>query len=203
MDNKITEFMKVASQCTLCRKKKLIHQEEDGLWSYPLFHQGSEWTSQIIFVSEAPNWEDTFHPQKGRLTVEKDTDPTGAFLWELLQDIGLEPKDVLFTNSVLCLPARKNASYPVQAAQRDLCRPLLGTLIETYEAKIVVTLGNQALHAVGKIQKHGLVLKNNVGTIHDWWGRKLLPLYHPSLLGRVTRSKEQQKQDFLVLKAHI
>jgi hypothetical protein len=65
-------------------------------------------------VGEAPNHADTFDPDKGYLTYDYNTDPTGRFMRTLLiEEAGLraeEVDDVLFTNAVLCLPARRNVS---------------------------------------------------------------------------------------------
>ena len=196
----IARFRSEASRCTLCREQGLLYQHEDGRWACPLFHRGSTCSSGIVVVAEAPNFDDTFDPDKQRLTYDAETDPTGRFARELFASVGLSPDDVLFTNSVLCLPAKQGDKFPVKAQQRNLCRPWLIRLIELVDPGVVVTLGGQALDAVGRIERHGLALKNGAGTLHDWYGRKLLPLYHPGRLGRLARSAEQQMRDIGVLR---
>ena len=56
----------------------------------------------ILVVGEAPNHADTYDPDKGYLTYDPDTDPTGKFMHSLLVDeAGLhdhEIADVLFTS---------------------------------------------------------------------------------------------------------
>jgi hypothetical protein len=55
----------------------------------------------VLVVGEAPNHADTFAPDKGYLTYDDDTDPTGRFMRTLLiEEAGLraeEVGDVLFT----------------------------------------------------------------------------------------------------------
>ena len=51
------------------------------------------------------------------------------------------------------------------------------------------------------VEKHHLELKNDVAKPVDWGGRMLFPLYHPSMLGRVTRTEEQQVEDWRALGA--
>lgn len=144
---------------------------------------------------EAPNFEDSFLPTKGRLTIGGQTDPTGSFLEELLAHVGLEPHDVVCTNAVLCLPRYDGRRYRVTRVLRESCRPWLEQLIAVLNPRVVVTFGAQPLRAVGRIERHGLSLKLGSGRLHDWNGRRLLPLYHPGSLGRITRSAEQQKRD--------
>jgi hypothetical protein len=48
-----------------------------------------------------------------------------------------------------------------------------------------------------------LTLQTGVGKLDAWRGRQLLPLYHPGLLGRVTRNAENQHRDIAVLKTYL
>ena len=196
---RIETYREEASRCTTCREPGLIYRHADGRWAYPLFQKEGTCRSGVMLVLEAPNFDDTFDADKGRLTCEPETDPTGQFMSELLASVQLEPSDVLFTNCVLCLPAKKNGKFPVTATQRKLCRPWLVQLIDVLDPGVVGTVGGDALRAVGQIEPHGLTLKNDFGRLHDWLGRKLLPLYHPSRLGRVNRSAELQQEDIKAL----
>lgn len=164
-------------------------------------------TLGVLVVGEAPNQADTFDPDKGYLTYDYDTDPTGRFMHALLiEEAGLRPEeidDVLFTNAVLCLPARRNDKHPVSVKQVDACKPWLVRLIDDAEITIVVTMGATALRALNRIERHGLVLKQAAGRLHSWHGRKLLPLYHAGLLGRVSRNEAAQRADIRALREHL
>jgi uracil-DNA glycosylase family 4 len=181
----------------------LINHEAQLGWAYPLFDEHSLCPSGIVVVAEAPNWDDTYNETKRRLTYDIETDPTGNFTRELLQSVNLNVSDVLFTNSVLCLPAHNEGKYKVKSAQKRNCSKWLKALIEFCDAKIVVSLGGQALSALKMISNHEFTLRKDAGKVHIWNNRKLLPLYHPSRLGQVTRSREHQLADIQALKLFI
>jgi hypothetical protein len=67
----------------------------------------------IATMAEAPSPDD------------RETDPTGRFMRTLLiEAAGLqahEINDVLFTNAVMCLPARRNDRHPASVKQMDAC----------------------------------------------------------------------------------
>jgi len=103
---------------------------------------------------------------------------------------------VLITDSVLCLPAGAKGKYPVQAAMRKNCSAHLRQMLQEVDPKIVVTLNAAALDAEKHVEKHSLKFKDDVAKAVDRHGRLLIPLYHPSMLGRVTRSEEKQVEDW-------
>lgn len=181
----------------------LVHVK-DGEPAFPLFHEEGNLSARLLFVIEAPNFADTYDPNKRRLTVDPETDPSGRYFHErLASDLGLRPEDVLVTNAVLCLPARRDGKHPVSSKQRELCAPNLRSIIENINPWIVAPQGNQALSALARIERHGLVLKRDVAQEHAWFGRVLFPLYHPSFLGRVTRRDAQQIADYRSLRAAL
>jgi uracil-DNA glycosylase family 4 len=161
----------------------------------------------VLVVGEAPNHADTFDPDKGYLTYDCDTDPTGRFMHTLLiEEAGLRADEIdgiLFTNAALCLPARRNDRHPVSVKQVDACKPWLVRLIQDAEIAIIVTMGATALRALNRIERHGLVLKDAAGRVHAWHGIELLPLYHAGLLGRVSRSEAKQRVDMRALREHL
>jgi uracil-DNA glycosylase family 4 len=161
----------------------------------------------ILVVGEAPNQADTFDSNKRYLTYDFETDPTGRFMHALLiEEAGLRPEeigDVLFTNAVMCLPSRRDGKHPVSLKQVDACKPWLVRLIEDAEIAIVITMGATALRALNRIERHGLVLNRDAGRVHRWNARKLLPLYHAGLLGRVTRNEAAQRADMRPLREHL
>lgn len=183
-----------------CRTSRLVHYDSELGWSYPLFHEGASCPSQIIVVAEAPNWDDTYDQAKRRLTYDIETDPTGNFARELFASVGLAPSDILFTNSVLCLPAEQEGKYPVRAAQSWNCLKWLKMAIDCCNAKVVVTLGGVALEAVGRLSRHRLTLGTSVGKAHAWNNRLLFPLYHPGRRSRKVRSRDKQIADIQPLK---
>lgn len=199
---RLIDYQQRALACTRCHDEALLYAGAEGR-AYPLFQRDPTGRAAILVVAEAPNLTDSFDEDKRRLTYDADTDPTGVFARELLLSVGLSHQDVVFTNAVLCLPARRAGKYPVSARQLALCSPWLAQLIEAAQPRVVVTFGARALHAVGVLERHGLRLKGSAGKLHRWHGRKLLPLYHPGRLGRISRSPEQQLQDIAVLREEL
>jgi uracil-DNA glycosylase family 4 len=177
----------------------MIYRNQDGRWAYPLFHAEATCPSRIVFVAEAPNTTDTFDADKGRLTVDDETDFTGRSMRALLRSVKLKPEEVLFTNTVLCLPAKQRDKFPVSTRLASACQPWLERFIEAADTRVVVTFGEKALKAMDRIEQHGLTLAVGVGRLHEWRGRKLLPLYHPSRLALRYRSREQQLADIRCL----
>ena len=195
-----------ASGCTRCHELDLVHIDDALGTARPMLQRDATGSLGILVVGEAPNWSDTYDNTKGHLTYDRDTDPTGRFMFQLLTDeAGLtesELGDVLFTNAVLCLPRRKRDRYPVSAAQLGRCRPWLVRLIVEMDVKVVVSMGARPLAALDRVHRHGLTLKD-AGRLHEWYGRKLLPLYHAGLLGRISRPEAEQRKDIRALRRHL
>ena len=200
---RLAVYQSEASHCTQCHEHGLLHVEGQVI-ARPILQRAPSGHLGILVVGEAPNWDDTFLPEKGRLTYDADTDPTGRFMRTLLlEEAGLdeaELDDVLFTNAVLCLPAEESGAHRVKRKQLDMCRPWLTRLILEADARVVLTMGATPLRAVNRIERHRLTLRTGIGKLHPWFGRLLLPVYHPGLLGRVTRSAAQQRQDIAPLR---
>ena len=197
----LTSFQIEAGACVRCHELGLLHVHEDGRRSRPLFHEDTTGRSRVLCVMEAPNFEDTYDVDKGRLTIHPETDPTGRFLAELLASVDLTPTDVVCTNAVLCLPAGSGGRHPVTPQLRKAYRPWLAKLIDAVDPLAVISLGTKPLEALNGVERHGLTLRQGVGKLHDWYGRKLLPLYHPGQLGRVTRKAEAQRRDIQALRS--
>jgi uracil-DNA glycosylase len=106
---------------------------------------------------------------------------------------------VVITNAVLCLPAFRKGKYPVSRRQLEKCLPWLERLITDVDPTVVVTCGRQALKAVNRLEAHGLTLGQHAGQPRRWFGRSLLPLYHPGGLGRANRSPDKQLSDIEAL----
>jgi uracil-DNA glycosylase family 4 len=207
---RLEAFQADAKACTRCRDHEgvnLLFVDPARGCAAPMLARSPTAALGILVVGEAPNHADTFAPDKGYLTYDYDTDPTGRFMRTLLiEEAGLtadEIDHVLFTNAVLCLPARRNDKHPVSIKQVDACKPWLVRLLDDADIRIVVTMGATALRALNRIERHGLVLKHAAGRLHSWHRRKLLPLYHAGLLGRVSRNEAAQRVDMRALRHHL
>src|SRR5581483_3617054 len=129
----------------------------------------------LMFIGEAP----------GRLGADASElpfhgDKAGHNFEELLSVAGLTRASVFVTNAVLCNPRddHGNNAMPTRA-EVEACSAFMRAQIELLQPKIVVTLGATALNAGALIERHGLTLRDSVRTAHRWYGRLLVPLYHP------------------------
>ena len=148
--------------------------------------------ADLVFVGEAP----------GRLGADETEvpfhgDASGRNFEDLLAFAGISRNDVFVTNAVLCNPkdgSGNNATpNPSEVAN---CQEYLRRQIELVNPKIIVALGNTALKALGRIEAHSYTLSQHVRTVHPWFSRLLIPLYHPGQRAMVHRSFANQRSDY-------
>jgi hypothetical protein len=76
------------------------------------------------------------------------------------------------------------------------CSSYLKKQVDLVNPSIVVTLGACALKAVSQIEEHNLLLSSAVRTANRWYGRLLIPLYHPGQRAMIHRSYANQRSDY-------
>lgn len=189
-------------RCSICRQYNppLIHNK-----AFPLFMNQPSKNYDILFVVETPNLTDTVDEQKGYLTADPDTDPSGKLFYDLFtNELQFSIENLFVTNSVLCLPAEKKGKYPVTAKLISNCKNNLVRLIEEFDSIIVCPLGNIALTATKSIDNHKYSrMKDAVAKETIWFNRILFPLYHTSALARNKRNgrpEDLQREDWRKLK---
>ena len=80
------------------------------------------------------------------------------------------------------------------------CSDFLRRTIELVDPRVIVTLGSVALEALKRIQYHEFNLKESAARIHNWNGRVLVPIYHPSPQVLASHRREaEQLQDYQVV----
>lgn len=194
-DEKLEKFLSLcfeAKRCQICpelRSKEAVLSELNGSIN-PI----------VFFVAEAPGRQGadrTRRPFYG--------DKSGENFQRFLDSIGLRRDCIFISNSVLCSPRKENgANRSPKISEIKNCSEFLKRQIELIRPQIVATLGGVALDALNRIENHGLNLQNGVGRIVDWYGSKLVPLYHPSpQVIASNRSFEKQMRDFQVLQKAI
>jgi uracil-DNA glycosylase family 4 len=129
----------------------------------------------ILFVAEAP----------GRLGADRtgvplSGDQSGRNFDTFMALAGIDRTRAFITNAVLCNPRGAGGlNDRPRAAEIRNCSEHLRAQIGVLDPRWVVSLGRTALHALGLIEPHGLSLAEHVGTVQAWYGRRLVPLYHP------------------------
>jgi uracil-DNA glycosylase len=150
----------------------------------------------VMFVGEAPG-------RKGadRTHIPFSGDQSGKNFDRFIASIGLTREVIFITSAALCNPRTESgANRKPTKSEVANCSQFLRRVIDIIDPKVVVTLGSVALEALKNINWHDLNLKNATGIIHDWNGRLLVPIYHPSPQVLASHRREQaQLQDYKVV----
>jgi uracil-DNA glycosylase len=131
---------------------------------------------RVLFIGEAPG------RQGGdRTRVPFSGDQSGRNFGRYLSSINLSREEIFITNAALCNPRTgTGANRKPTAAEVLNCSPYLCRQLEILDPPVVVTLGAVSLAALRLVEYHALTLKENAGGVHEWNGRLLVPVYHPS-----------------------
>lgn len=148
--------------------------------------------AKIMFIGEAP----------GRLGADLTEvpfhgDTAGTNFEDLLSSARIRRSEVFITNAVLCNPKDQhgNNGTPIPKEMQN-CSGFLRRQIELVDPRIVVSLGSVALQSAGIVERHALTLREHVRTANHWFGRTLIPLYHPGQRAMVHRSLANQRSDY-------
>ena len=131
---------------------------------------------RVLFIGEAPG------RQGGdRTRVPFSGDQSGRNLGRYLSSINLAREEIFITNAALCNPRKGTGANRKPTGTEVLnCSPYLRRQLEILDPPVVVTLGAVSLAALRAVEYHELTLKENAGRVHEWNGRLLVPVYHPS-----------------------
>ena len=181
-------FARLVSEAAACRRcpamcgRRPVLSEKNGPTD-----------ARILFIGEAPG-----RYGADRTRVPFSGDRSGQNFARLLASAGLERERIFITNAVLCNPRKPSGANRRPTAQEIAnCSDFLRRQIETIDPAIVVTLGQVALAALGRIEYHRFSLREHAGRICRWNGRVLVPLYHPSPQVLIShRNEREQMRDY-------
>ncbi len=148
--------------------------------------------AKIMFIGEAP----------GRLGADETGipfhgDKAGHNFDELIGFVGIDRNEIFVTNAVLCNPKdEKGNNAPPSRTEIANCSNHLRQQIELVNPRMVVTLGGAGLRAAALVHWHGLSLREHVRTANKWFGRLLIPVYHPGQRAMIHRSFANQRSDY-------
>jgi len=187
LKNKEQVFIEIVRDVKACNKCERMCNSERVLGP-----ASGSLEAKIIFVGEAP----------GRLGADESEipfhgDKSGHNFEALLEQVGLTRYEIFVTNAALCNPKdeRGNNATPSIVEVKN-CADFLRRQIELIDPEIVVTLGATALKACNLLEEHNLSLSGHVRTSHKWFGRKLIPAYHPGQRAMIHRSFANQLSDY-------
>jgi DNA polymerase len=117
--------------------------------------------------------------------------PSGRLLEQLLGEIGLERSQVYIGNVVKCRPPKNRDPRPDEI---DECKGYLRAQLTLVDPKVVVTLGNFSSKLLLRTETGITRLR---GHAYPWWGRHLVPTFHPAAALRGSaRVLEEMRYDF-------
>jgi uracil-DNA glycosylase family 4 len=155
--------------------------------------------AKILFLVERPGRVGT--GKSGRISFENE-DPTAKFFRELFFSTGIDRKDIFITNAVLCHPIITGyKDTPASTKELKNCLYFLEKQVKIIRPKLIVTSGTKPLQAIKYLYPHRATLKkfelkNNIGEAITDERPFIYPLYHTSLRARLTRTENQQKEDW-------
>ncbi|MEN8114709.1 MAG: uracil-DNA glycosylase [Actinomycetota bacterium] len=176
---RLEELRTEALACTACRLA-------EGR-THVVFGDGSP-EADVVFVGEAPGQRED---EQGLPFVGR----SGQLLDQLLEEIGLERSDVYIGNVVKCRPPKNRDPRPDEI---DACKGYLREQLQLIDPKVVVTLGNFSSKLLLRTETGITRLR---GTAYEWWGRHLVPTFHPAAALRGSaRVLEDMRYDFKLVR---
>ncbi|MCA1670126.1 MAG: uracil-DNA glycosylase, partial [Thermomicrobia bacterium] len=153
----------------------------------------------VLFIAEAPG-----RGGAERTGVPFSGDFSGRTFERLLDAVGWTRADIFITNAALCNPqGPTGANRPPSRLELANCSGHLRATLAIVDPSVVVTLGAVALAALGRIEAHGLKLSEARGMPYAWYGRTLVPLFHPSPKVLAWFPYERMDADFRALRAIV
>lgn len=118
--------------------------------------------------------------------------PSGRLLDELLEEIGLTREvNTYIANVVKCRPP---GNRDPREEEIEACADYLRTQLRLIDPKVVVTLGNFSSKLLLRTE---IGITRLRGHAYEWWGRFLVPTFHPAAALRGSaRVLEEMRHDF-------
>lgn len=151
-------LQKEASECTRCP----LHQGRTTV----VFGDGDP-DADLMFIGEGPGRHED---EQGLPFVGR----SGQLLSTLLERVGLSRSEVYIANVVKCRPPGNRDPRPDEIAA---CKGYLAEQIKLIDPAAVVTLGNFSTKLLLKTE---VGITRMRGSAYPWWGRHVVPTFHPA-----------------------
>ena len=146
--------------------------------------------ADLMFVGEAPGADED---AKGEPFVGR----AGQLLNKIIEAIGMKREEVCIGNINRCRPpGNRQPTLP----EAHTCRPFLLREIAVIRPKVIVVLGNTALHNLLDT-KVGITRMR--GQFHDYYGVKVMPTFHPAYLLRDPSKKREVWDDMKKVRDYL
>ena len=166
----IAEDVKVCEKCKLCETRTNAVPGK------------GKFDADIIFVGEAPGKNEDIHG-------EPFVGAAGKRLDMILEDTGIDRKDVYITNIVKCRPPKNRVP---SKKEEESCNDFIKQEIEIINPKIICVMGNTAYGTL----LDGKEITKNHGKIVEKDGRKFFVTFHPAATIYNQKLVEELKEDF-------
>ena len=153
-------------------------------------HTTGNFEADLMFIGEAPGADED---EQGIPFIGR----AGQLLTKIIESIGLKREDVAIGNINRCRPPGNRAPTLVEA---HTCRPFLLREIAVIKPKVIVVLGNTALHNLLDT-KTGITKVR--GQFQDYFGVKVMPTFHPAYLLRDPNKKREVWEDMKKVRAFL
>jgi DNA polymerase len=148
----------VAHDCTACSLS-------EGRTNV-VFGAGSA-DADVLVVGEGPGQQED---EQGIPFVGR----SGQLLIKLLGEVEMERDDIYIANVVKCRPPGNRDPRPDEI---DACKGYLKRQIELIDPTVVITLGN---FSTKLLLNTTTGITRMRGRAYEWWGRFLVPTFHPA-----------------------
>lgn len=180
--SELTALAQRAAGCVDCR----LHESRTTV----VFGSGDP-DADVMIVGEGPGQRED---EQGLPFVG----PSGRLLDELLGEIGLRRDQVYIANVVKCRPPGNRDPRPDEI---EACKGYLRAQLRLVDPLVVVTLGNFSSKLLLRTETGITRIR---GRAYEWWGRYLVPTFHPAAALRGSaRVRTEMAFDFGLVRAVI
>ena len=153
-------------------------------------HTVGNYQSDLMFIGEAPGADED---AKGEPFVGR----AGQLLNKIIEAIGMKREEVCIGNINRCRPpGNRQPTLP----EAHTCKPFLLREIAVIRPKVIVVLGNTALHNLLDT-KVGITRMR--GQFHEYYGVKVMPTFHPAYLLRDPSKKREVWDDMKKVRDYL
>jgi uracil-DNA glycosylase family 4 len=177
----IEEIRKDIGDCTRCP----LHAGRTQV-----VHSTGNFNADLMFVGEAPGADEDAQgfPFVGR---------AGQLLTKIIESIGFKREEIFIGNINRCRPPG-NRQPTIQEAHT--CRPFLLREVAVVRPKVIVVLGNTALH---NLLDTKVGITKIRGQFQDYFGVKVMPTFHPAFLLRDPNKKREVWEDMKKVRDYL
>ncbi|OFX86885.1 MAG: hypothetical protein A2W99_03995 [Bacteroidetes bacterium GWF2_33_16] len=181
-----TEFCEQIKNCKSCRLEQTRNNAVCGEGIIP---------TKLMFIAQAPGRTED---KKGKMFIG----PSGKIFDQLLCSIGLNRNEIYLTNLLKCfLPkCRKPRHDEMNICYNNFLKHEIGIV----KPEIIITLGFHVTRYIFEAYNlpipNKFEIKNMFGKIFFAKNQKILPLKHPATIVHKSKSFDNLKQDYQILK---